>query len=121
MNNYAISVRHELNCAIPCLRIETIDHSDRGYLVPFRAYRFQVCATTEGDGDLGSSDVRRFKDALKWMPDVDAIGWLREQAIIALMRWNPDYYRYGVSMTDGEIEIFEGFLKECLDWVKSLG
>lgn len=117
----AISVLHELNCTIPCLKVETIDHSEKGYLVPFRAYRFQVCATTEGDGDLGSSDVRRFNEVLKWMPETDAIGWLREQSLIALMRWQPDHYRYGISMTDCEVEIFEGFLKETYDWVKSMG
>jgi hypothetical protein len=120
MNNYAISVRHELNCTIPCLKVETIDHSEKGYLVPFRAYRFQVCATTEGDGDLGSSDVKQFREVITWMPETAFIDWLREQAMIAIMRWQPDHYRYGFTMTDGEIEIFEAFLKETYDWVKSL-
>jgi len=116
----AISVLHELNCEIPCLKVETIDHSEKGYLMPFRAYRFQVCGDSHGVGDLGASDVKQFREVITWMPETAAIDWLREQSLIALMRWNENY-RYGISMTNDEEEIFEAFLKECYDWVKSLG
>ena len=119
--NKAITVRFELACEIPCIRVETIDHSDLGYLMPFRAYRFQVCGNVEGEGDLGSSDVKNFREKIKWMPETVAINRLREQALIAIARWLPENYRYGVSMSDDDMEIFEEFLKECFDWVKSLG
>ena len=118
--NEAIIVRFETGCEIPCVKVETHDHSDFGYLMPFRAYRFQVCGNADGEGDRGASDVRHMRDVIKWMPESQAIKYLREQAIIALMRWH-DGYLYGISMSDDDKEIFETFLQECYDWVKSLG
>jgi hypothetical protein len=91
--------------------------------MPFRAYRFQVSGNVKGERDCGSSDVRNMQDvlALKYADEFNkfAYKYLCEQAMTAIMRWQPDY-RFGVSMSDEDVEIFEAFLKECFDWVKSL-
>jgi uncharacterized cysteine cluster protein YcgN (CxxCxxCC family) len=119
--NEAIIVRFETECEIPCVKVETHDHSDFGYLMPFRAYRFQVCGNVEGECDLGSSDVKNFREQLKWMPESVGINRLREQAIIAIMRWLPENCKYGVSMSKDDADIFEEFIQNSYDWVKSLG
>jgi hypothetical protein len=120
--NNNITIRHQLNCEIPCIKLESIDHTEVGYLMPFRAYRFQVCGNADGEGDYGSSDVRQMKEAMQYEDEYTtyAYDYMREQAMIAIMRWLPDY-RFGISMSDDDMEIFEAFLKECFDWVKSLG
>lgn len=117
-----ITIRHELDCKIPCVKLETINHTEVGYLMPFRAYRFQVCGNSDGEGDYGSSDIHRMHEVLQYDDEFTtyAYDYLREQAIIAIMRWLPEY-RFGISMSDDDQEIFEAFLKECFDWVKSLG
>lgn len=120
MNN-SINIRHEINCEIPCVKVSTIDGTDFGFLMPFRAYRFQICGNVDGEGDLGSSDVKNFREKIKWMPETVAINRLREQALIAIARWLPENYRYGISMSDDDMEIFEEFIQNSYDWVKSLG
>ena len=129
-NNAAVSVgsnikiRFDLECAIPCIKVEcpaemsTNPHGNVGYLMPFRAYRFQVCGNREGEWDLGSSDVRHMKDLLEWMAPFQQIDYLREQAVIALMRWQ-DAYEYGICLDADQKEIFDQFIKECKDWVMS--
>ena len=118
MTNEMIVVQYEDRCEIPCIRIETKDHDEIGYLMPFRAYRFQVCGSVHGEGDLGASDVRDLRDAIRWMPDSTAINYLREQAMIAIMRWQPYDYAYGINMTNNDTEIFENWLVFCYEWLK---
>ena len=129
MNN-TIIIRHESNCEIPCVKVTYVGDNPHprfnndGYLMPFRAYRFQVCGNVKGERDCGSSDVHNMQEvlALKYADEFNtfAYNYLREQAMTAIMRWQPDY-RFGVSMSDDDVEIFEAFLKECFEWVKSLG
>jgi hypothetical protein len=118
MTNSTLNIQYASECEIPCIRIETRDHSEAGYLMPFRAYRFQVCHTVHGEGDMGASDVRDLRDAIRWMPDGNAINYLREQAMIAIMRWQPDEYGYGINMTDDDLEIFEDWMVLCYEWLK---
>lgn len=39
------------------------------YLVPFRLYKFQICGTINGEWDLGSSEVKRFRDIVEFSND----------------------------------------------------
>ena len=43
--------------SIPTLKILDEEGNVRGYLQPFRGYRFQVSGSVKGDGDHGSSEV----------------------------------------------------------------
>ena len=43
--------------SIPTLALKDEEGNVRGYLHPFRGYRFQVSGSVEGDGDHGSSEV----------------------------------------------------------------
>ena len=43
--------------SIPTLALKDEEGNVRGYLHPFRGYRFQVSGSVEGDGDHGASEV----------------------------------------------------------------
>ena len=43
--------------SIPTLALKDEEGNVRGYLHPFRGYRFQVSGSAEGNGDYGSSEV----------------------------------------------------------------
>ena len=49
----------------PCLEIENYK-GEKGYIIPFRFYKFQVCGRKDGTWDFGSSDIRSFEDLVKY-------------------------------------------------------
>lgn len=70
---------------IPTLEIRVEDRSY--YLQPFRAYRFQVSGSKDGDGDYGSSPVVHFREAFKGMHYTITTGVIDSAARDALSRF----------------------------------
>jgi hypothetical protein len=70
---------------IPTLEIKCGDRSY--YLQPFRAYRFQVSGSKDGDGDYGSSPVLHFREAFKGMPRAITTGIIDSAARDAIYRF----------------------------------
>lgn len=70
---------------IPTLEIKCGDRSY--YLTPFRAYRFQVSGSKDGDGDYGSSPVLHYREAFKGLPCSITTGVIDSAARDALYRF----------------------------------
>lgn len=70
---------------IPTLEIKTDGRSY--YLTPFRAYRFQVSGSKDGDGDYGSSPVIHFKKTLGGLHYTITTGIIDSAARDALSRF----------------------------------
>lgn len=70
---------------IPTLEIKVDDRSY--YLTPFRAYRFQVSGSKDGDGDYGSSPVLHFRENFKEMHYALTTGVIDSAARDALSRF----------------------------------
>lgn len=87
--------------------IATIEYNDGsvGYLSPFRAYKFQVSKTFDGQYDMGSSEVVGLRNIVEgfdfpnknsnytgYASNVNLIGFVKEmlkgQAMLALMKSN---------------------------------
>lgn len=70
---------------IPTLELKVEDRSY--YLTPFRAYRFQVSGSKDGDGDYGSSPVIHFRESFKELPCSITTGVIDSAARDALYRF----------------------------------
>lgn len=70
---------------IPTLEIKCGNMSF--YLQPFRAYRFQVSGSKDGDGDYGSSPVIHFRESFKGLPCAITTGIIDSAARDALYRF----------------------------------
>ena len=57
-----------------------------GYLTPFRHYCFQVSATIDGDGDMGSSPIVRLDEVVNYLEDGTDKAVLKGLAMLALSR-----------------------------------
>lgn len=89
----------------------TRDGKDQlGYLMPFRAYRFQVCGNQKGDWDLGASDVMTDMYELAHMGDL-GFKCLRALALDAL-------HHYGAYVGVTESASFDAFITLCADYLR---
>lgn len=70
---------------IPTLELKVGDRSY--YLTPFRAYRFQVSGSKDGDGDYGSSPVLHYREAFKELPCSITTGIIDSAARDAIYRF----------------------------------
>lgn len=124
--------------------IESYDGSKfirKGWLSPFRGYRFQVSGTRNGRGDYGSSPVMRYSKELASVHPTLIEDLLRGQAIIAVEHFlysafvtedledlteaegdtqyvidRPDYY---VSTWREDNQEFNEFMRLAVDWAMS--
>ena len=70
---------------IPTLEIKSGTRSY--YLQPFRAYRFQVSGSKDGEGDYGSSPVLHYREFFKELPCSITTGIIDSAARDALYRF----------------------------------
>jgi hypothetical protein len=70
---------------IPTLELKVGDRSF--YLTPFRAYRFQVSGSKDGDGDYGSSPVIHSRESFKELPRTITTGIIDSAARDAIYRF----------------------------------
>ena len=92
-----------------------------GYLSPFRYYKFQVSASIDGDGDLGSSNVHYFfKDVINQYCKEDAITILCKELCKCLnsyLQTRYGYPGYNVGYTyNGKVYTEEYYEKKNLQY-----
>ena len=75
----------EGSTGIPTLELKVGDRSY--YLQPFRACRFQVSGSKDGDGDYGSSPVLHYREAFKGLPCAITTGIIDSAARDAIYRF----------------------------------
>lgn len=98
---------------IPTLEIKCGDRSY--YLQPFRAYRFQVSGSKDGDGDYGSSPVLHYRDTFKGMPCSITTGVIDSAARDALYRFCEG--RCGIPFIGTLTNVYYEFLDESHKWL----
>ena len=116
---------------IPQMKVILLDKEGnrirKGYLTPFRGYRFQVSGNSEGVGDYGSTTVMDLKDLImrsaKPYQASDLLEMMAEQAIFLFIRNTLnigegkinaeciDYYTNANSCTIGK------FIEESMKWL----
>ena len=67
-----MTLKNFLGFIYPVLYIDGANEDERydtRYLMPFRLYKFQICETDDGEWDCGSSEVKHFKDIIKYAND----------------------------------------------------
>jgi hypothetical protein len=97
---------------MPVLGVPRIrdDNEQLGYLMPFRAYRFQVCGNMNGEWDLGSSDV---------MPDMFQLAHLGELGFKCLRALALDaLHHYGAEVGVNNVDAFDAFICLCADYLR---
>ena len=85
------------------------------YLQPFRAYRFQVSGSKDGDGDYGSSPVLHFRENFKGMHYALTTGIIDSAARDAIYRFCDGR---GMVPSIGVLtHIYYEFIDECHKWL----
>jgi hypothetical protein len=89
----------------------------KGYLTPFRAYRFQVSGTVNGEGDFGSTPVCNLSELARMS---DGYGVLLPHAFTAIARWARGY-KLGLDpyAIFGYGNVAEKWLEATVEWLKT--
>ena len=97
--------------SIPRMKITLTDAEGKkvakGYLSPFRGYRFQVSGNAKGIGDYGSTKVMDLKDLImrsaKPYQASDLLGMMAEHAVY-------EYIKITLNLLEGEV------VASCIDY-----
>lgn len=130
---------------LPILHVVIKDHSiihdgkslivREGWLSPFRAYRFQVSGSPDGQWDYGSSDVIGLKHCIcdknetgyGYQSNYGNVGISKQlmlgQIVLALVQWtksDADLGKYNISnITHRDSSMIE-FVDKCYEWLTSI-
>lgn len=118
LNEYELAKKdHDL----PTIVIEALDSKGNvvrnGYLTPFRAYRFQVSGTVNGEGDYGSTPVCNLPELARM---VNGYSVIMPHAFTAIARWARGY-RFGLDPYKifGYDSVAEKWLKATVEWLRT--
>jgi hypothetical protein len=116
-DNYEItSVNWNYGEDHPIAEIQTV--SENGdiryfYLMPFRKYRFQVCDTSKGEGDMGASEVLHYEQ-FKDMPYFVTTAILTDACRAALTQFIKPHGWGNISgRIDCSSQSFYAFIDKC--------
>lgn len=111
---------NEPGCTIPVLVLEAVADDGtvvkRGYLTPFRAYRFQVSGTITGSGDFGSSPVINLPEIARMQGGANI---LLPHAQYAVQRWFREYGYVNTAHMFSFGSEAEKWFDASIDWLKS--
>lgn len=112
--------KNEPGCTIPVLVLEAVADDGtvvkRGYLTPFRAYRFQVSGTITGSGDFGSSPVINLLEIARMHGSANI---LLPHAQYAVQRWFREYGYVNTARMFSFGSDAEKWFDASIDWLKS--
>lgn len=100
---------------IPTLEV-MVDNA-KGYLTPFRLYRFQVSGTIDGQNDLASSDLIEMRKLAKTS---NGISVLETYAEFVVMKFGVRYSEHKMNeLTYTEQTRLYAFVKQCAEWINT--